>query len=413
MRIAFLSPASGLGGAERVLLNVLWSLRSMASDRALYLLAPEPGPLTDQASELGVEIQLVPMSTALKQSGESHMRGGRWHDWWTLARRSVSVLPSVGDHVSRLRSALNRIRPTVILSNGIKSHLAVAAIAATAPVIWHVHDFLSSRPLTHRLLRIAGRRAVGAIAVSDAVGQDVRPIVRTHPVVVVPNAIDVAEFSPDGPTADLDTLARMPPGDRSMLRVGLVATYALWKGHDVFLKAAAALTANRPDLPLRFYIVGGPIYQTKSQHSEADLRRRISELGLTSAAGLVPFQSNLGSVYRALDIVVHASTLPEPFGLTVAEAMACGRATIVSKAGGAAELFRDGIDAVGVAPNNPDILAGAIKRLGDDSHLRRLLGHSARAAAVSRFDRVRLGPQVLRAIDSILEHRAGSPSLYR
>lgn len=413
MKIAFVSPASGMGGAERVLLNVLWSLRSTVPDHALYLLAPERGPLTDQAARLGVEIRLVPMSPSLSQSGESHLHGGRWQDWWKLARRSVGILPLLSDHVRRLQSALRRIRPTAILSNGIKAHLAVAATSTTAPVIWHVHDLLSSRPLTHRLLRFASRRVAGAIAVSDAVGQDLRTIVRRRPVVVVPNAIDVAELSPDGPTADLDTLAQMPPVDRATLRVGLVATYALWKGHDVFLKAAAALAARRPDASVRFYIVGGPIYQTKSQHSEAGLRRRILELGLTSMVGLIPFQSNAASVYRALDIVVHASTQPEPFGLTIAEAMACGRAVIVSKAGGAAELFTDGVDAVGIAPSNPDVLAGAIMRLGDDPQLRLQLGQSAREAAVSRFDRVQLGPRILRAIESILKQPANSPDLCR
>ena len=53
---------------------------------------------------------------------------------------------------------------------------------------------------------------------------------------------------------------------------------------------------------------------------------------------------------RALDIVVHASTEPEPFGLTIAEGMASGRAVIVSAAGGAAEIVQDGVDALTCAP---------------------------------------------------------------
>jgi glycosyltransferase involved in cell wall biosynthesis len=43
-------------------------------------------------------------------------------------------------------------------------------------------------------------------------------------------------------------------------------------------------------------------------------------------------------VYRSLDIVVHASTKPEPFGRTIAEAMACGRAVLLSRESGVAEL---------------------------------------------------------------------------
>ena len=49
---------------------------------------------------------------------------------------------------------------------------------------------------------------------------------------------------------------------------------------------------------------------------------------------------------RALDVVVHASTQPEPFGLVIAEAMACGRAVVVSSGGGAAEIVTPGEDAL-------------------------------------------------------------------
>ena len=41
--------------------------------------------------------------------------------------------------------------------------------------------------------------------------------------------------------------------------VGLVATFAVWKGHEVFLDAVARIPA---DAPARFYVVGGPIYRT-------------------------------------------------------------------------------------------------------------------------------------------------------
>ena len=48
---------------------------------------------------------------------------------------------------------------------------------------------------------------------------------------------------------------------------------------------------------------------------------------------LVPFQQRLAAgVPCGTDIVVHASTKPEPFGRTIVEAMACGRAAIVANA---------------------------------------------------------------------------------
>lgn len=66
---------------------------------------------------------------------------------------------------------------------------------------------------------------------------------------------------------------------------------------------------------------------------------------------------------RALDIVVHASTQPEPFGLVIAEAMACGRAVIASQAGGAAEIIDPGENALGLPPGDAAVLAERIVQL--------------------------------------------------
>src|SRR5262249_33454712 len=142
--------------------------------------------------------------------------------------------------------------------------------------------------------------------------------------------------------------------------------------------------------PIRFYVIGGPIYQTRgSQLTEQQLRVWAS--GLHNQVGFIGFQTDTAPVYRALDIVVHASTRPEPFGLTVAEAMACGRATIVANAGGAAELFHHDDDAIGVPPGDVGALAQALDALVRDANLRESLGAAARRTAVARFDRRRLG----------------------
>ena len=89
---------------------------------------------------------------------------------------------------------------------------------------------------------------------------------------------------------------------------------------------------------------------------------------------------------RALDVVVHASTQPEPFGLVIAEGQAAARAVIVSAAGGAEELVTDGVDALTHAPGDAGGLARAIERLANDRALRTRLGLAARQSAVRRFD---------------------------
>jgi glycosyltransferase involved in cell wall biosynthesis len=161
----------------------------------------------------------------------------------------------------------------------------------------------------------------------------------------------------------------------------------------VFLEAAARVPKS---LPLRFYVVGGPIYRSfGSQRTLEELRARASGLGLTESGrlGFVEHQSEPANVYRALDVAVHASTQPEPFGRVIVEAMACARAVVVAKAGGAAELFEDGVDALASPPGDPDELAATLVRLAADPILRQSLGEAGRRTAVARFDRSRLADQ--------------------
>ena len=90
----------------------------------------------------------------------------------------------------------------------------------------------------------------------------------------------------------------------------------------------------------------------------------------------------------SLDVIVHASVEPEPFGLVIAEAMACGRPVIVSRAGGAAEIAQAG--AVFHTPGNAGELAERMTQLVNEPTLRGALSKAGRAAAEQLFSRRRL-----------------------
>jgi glycosyltransferase involved in cell wall biosynthesis len=168
-----------------------------------------------------------------------------------------------------------------------------------------------------------------------------------------------------------------------------MATFGRWKGHEPFLRAVQRLGRS---VPIRAYIVGAPLYDTAgSQYTLDELRRLATDLGVSDRVGFTGFIERPAGALRALDVVVHASTQPEPFGLVIAEAMACRRAVIVSAAGGAAELVRDGINALTHPPGDIERLAEAIERCAESEDLRQQLGQQARRAALARFDPVPFG----------------------
>lgn len=402
MRVLFLNPIGQIGGAERVLLTALAGLKREVPRATLRVVQLAEGPLAGAVAEAGGEAEILPLPASWAAWGDSEgLTGPRS---WLRLTRAVVRAPRLATFLARLRRTVTAFRPDLVHSNGIKTHLLSRfAVPARLPVLWHAHDLYGQRRWAGWLLRRARSRAAGVVAVSRAVAEDVRRVLPGVRVAVVPNAVDTARFCP-GPAdgTDLDRRAGLPPAPPGTVRVGLIATYARWKGHLVVLDAAARLAAEAPSLPVRWYLIGGPIYQTGAQFTEAELRGAIRARGLETHVGLVPFTPDPVPVYRGLDVVVHASTRPEPFGLTVAEAMACGRAVVVSAAGGVTELFVEEVEALAVPPGDAAALARVVRRLVEDSRLRSRLGEAARGAAVARLDASGYGRRLLAAYRRLL-----------
>lgn len=384
--IVFHTPVGAIGGAERALLDLAGSFRELPPPRPrVEVLVGRDGPIVGALAAIDVPVEVLALPPALASAGEASGVVG-------LVRAGVGVAA----YGRRLAAAVRARRAEVVHSNGMKSHvLAALAVGGRFPVVWHVRDFPGLRRWAPRLLRMLARRTRGAVAISNAVARDLLDAGLDR-VQVVHDGVDVERFSPrDGDGAALDRIAGAEPAPPGTVRVGLVATYAPWKGHRAFVDAAARIDRR---LPLRFYVVGGPIYETPgSQVQEADLRAWIAGAGLGGRVLLVPFQPDAAPVYAALDVVVHASTAPEPFGLTVAEAMASGRAVIASSNAGVTELLAPGDDVVVVPPASPPALAAAIEALARDPARRATLAARARTTAVARLDRRRLASEMLGA----------------
>jgi glycosyltransferase involved in cell wall biosynthesis len=390
MRIVFFNPIGEIGGAERVLLLLLAELGKIDPSLERCLILGGDGPLRSEAERLGVPTEVVSMPKSLAAFGDSDIsggQGGKLRIVRTLLRAMVAI-PATIAYLVRLRRLLRRHAPDILHSNGIKSHLAAAlARPRRTQVIWHIHDFLGDRTLVRRLMRLVAGRASVAVANSEAVRVDAADILAPLEVRTIHNGVDLQRFSPGpGEPEALDRLAGLNLVNEEPIRVGLVATYARWKGHETFLAAAAEAVRRSPQRPLYFYLVGGPIYQTLgSQYSLDELRAVVGKHGLQERVGFVPFQPDTTAVYRALDVVVHASTRREPFGLTIVEAMACGRAVIAAAGGGAAEIAEPGVNALTFAPGNVSDLASAMTSLARDPAERERLGQGGRRTSVERF----------------------------
>jgi glycosyltransferase involved in cell wall biosynthesis len=398
MKLLYLNASSQLGGAERNLIDTICAVQNRdPSIEITVLITAADGPIVAELNLLGVEIVLLELPSKIAQLGDSGLKGEKNSLVSNLKfARNLSLLGEFIGYWRQLKRSISQIDPDVIHSNGMKTHLLAASLGISTPIVWHLHDFIGSRTLIKQLLKLFVSRVSVAIAISQSIADDWQAIFPSLQIELIYNAIDIDRYKPQSNIRA-----------SQHLNIGLVATYALWKGHDIFIQAIGHLAKQRPELQstVKFYIIGGAIYETaRSQYSRSQLQQLAKDLNVEDWLVFIDFQQDIVSGYNMLDIVVHASTQPEPFGRTIVEAMACEKAVIVAQAGGAAELFTHQKDAIGVLPGDSTALSAAIVELIDNPSHRIALGIAGRITVIDRFNRDRLGARIItvyRQIDNL------------
>ncbi len=360
--ILHISTGAELGGAERVLLDLV---RSLDRERfRVHVLVPRRGRLTEALEEVGISPLVV------EYWGRGH-RLGRYSSWREYAS-ALRSLPHVGRTLIELARFVNERPIALIHAHGIKAQMFSAALApfVHAHLIWHVHDFLRHRRFW-RFFHALSRTIPEVVLVpSRAVACEFSD----HPnVLVIPNGVDLREFSP----------ASKRTGERQ--RVGMIGAFAPWKGQRVFLQAAEQVSRTMPEV--EFLIVGDELYDTTGhQGFRKELEREVAERGLSSRVRFTGFRVDVAATLRELDVVVHCSLEPEPFGRILIEAMACGLPVIASRGGATEEIVREGETGLLVPPGEASPLAEAMVALLRDPTRRARLGRAARTWVERAFD---------------------------
>ncbi len=384
LRVLFLNPEANLGGAERCLEDLaIEFVSNKRHEITPCVLTLSAGILVDRLRKAGVETEFFPLPPFWAALGENGHRGLWQHPLFFITQ--VVVLFR---WTQRLREKVSTMAPDVIHSNGIKTHLlwGLCSLRSTLsngngeiPTIWHIHDFLTSRRFSRALLRWFSRKAFVSVANSSATLEKAHSVLRCS-LLRIYNGVSVAT-----------TVSKKKAVEHATCRIGLVATYARWKGHDLFFEAIAQLKRQKKTKGLKFFVVGGPIYRSAgSQWTEEELKKQLQHLDIESLVTLVPFTASLDKVYDALDVVVNASVEPEPFGRTIAEAMIRGKSVILPAHGGVTEIARHEIEGLHFIPADAYALADAIDCLGNNAPLRRKMGALAKERAERCFSTTEL-----------------------
>ena len=253
-------------------------------------------------------------------------------------------------------------------------HLAAMAVrlAARGRLVLTRHALFPLRRINKPILKSAGR----VIAVSQAVAESLRRngVIDTSKIAVVHNGIDTDRFDQ----------AVERSGDVPML-VGTVGHLAPIKGHDVFVRAAALISARHRDV---HFVVIGEDKSPELAHRKS-LESLIAELGLSSIVSMQGWRDDMPAVLSSLMLFVSAAR-SEPFGLAIVEAMAAGLPIVAAASEGALEIIEDGVTGKLVPVGDHEALAQAINDLLDDPVERSRLGRNAQLAARQRYSLERM-----------------------
>jgi glycosyltransferase involved in cell wall biosynthesis len=174
---------------------------------------------------------------------------------------------------------------------------------------------------------------------------------------VVHNGVDAAAFDSVSQDDARALRTQLAPGAAYVLAV--FGRLHAWKGQQVALDALAQLPAD-----CHLWVVGAPLF---GEHAfEASLRAQAERLGIASRVRFLGFRDDVAPLMRAADVIVHASTFPEPFGRVVVEGMLARKPVVATAAGGVPEIIADGTTGVLVPPGDAAALAHAVATLRAD-----------------------------------------------
>jgi glycosyltransferase involved in cell wall biosynthesis len=307
---------------------------------------------------------------------------GRLRDELTAAGAPVHMLGEV-----RVRHPLSVLRARRRLSrllderaaDVVVCHMAWAqaifgpvACASGVPLVFWAHNATDARHWLDRWARLTPPDlAICNSNFTAATMLRLYPRVATQVVYcpVSPPALNASVNARAEVRAELNT-----PVDATV--IVQVSRMEQWKGQRLHLETLGKL---RDRSGWVCWMVGAA-QRPQEVGYERELHTVAKQHGIEGRVRFAGQRSDVSRILSAADIYCQPNTSPEPFGLTLIEALQAGLPVITSAMGGATEVVNDSCGIL-VPPGGVADLALALRLLVNDAQLRRRMGESGPARA--------------------------------
>ena len=313
-RVLIVNQTGQMGGSEFGLLDLA---QHLGSARCAVLLFSD-GPLRRRLEAAGLEVVLLNAPGAVMKVTKQG-----------ASMRMLMATPATACLISRLTFAS---RPyDLLVANSQKAAIATMIVGKVLgkPIVWWLHDILSAehfgsvqRRLVIELSNLTTKRVIAiSRTVRDAYVASGGDPDRVHTVlngIHRPERLGITRPSGNESTRSRDFQLR---GHRLLWQI------CPWKGQHVLIDALARLPA------VNAVFVGEALF---GEHEyKAALVQRAQQIGVADRCHWLGNREDVPALMRAVDVVVHASIAPEPFGRVIAEGMITGRPILASRSGSA------------------------------------------------------------------------------
>lgn len=305
-KVLYISPNGYLGGAERFVLTAA-KAHAAGNKIAASILFFSGGEAYEEAKMAGLECYI------LKQSF-------RFRYPWKLFSALMEI-----------RTIVKKIDPDILQLTMPYSHisLSLATFGLNIKKVWFQHG-----PVGGWIDRLANLFPVDVILYNSL---DVQTRHRqTWPCANVKNQELIINYGIN-PSFTKHTLFQSSP-----LALGTAGRICYWKGFHLLLMALGELKQEASLKPFKLQIAGSVKMQIDQQYKNK-LLELTKTYNLISEVEFLEHKNNMEEFYHNIDIFIHTSVIPEPFGLVVAEAMINGCLVVASDTGGVRDLIENEI----------------------------------------------------------------------
>ena len=368
MKILFLDQSGKLGGAELCLADIA---QQFSKTSLVGVFGEGPFPAYLRRRHISVNVL---SDQALQVQKNSGLLAGV---------KSLNRLVPLVATVAQLAKQYD-----VIYANTQKALVvgALASLISRRPLVYHLHDIVSSDHfslINRRIIVALASRAALVIANSQASrAAYVQAGGKAERVHIVYNGFSLETYTcctTQRESLRHELVSGMTAERISPFIVGHFSRLSPWKGQHVLIEALQYCAEN-----VIAVLVGDALFGEQDYVSQ--LHQKIKRLNLEHRVKFLGFRSDIPQLMAACDLVTHTSTAPEPFGRVIVEAMLCGTPAVAAAAGGAVELIDHGQTGWLTPPGDAQKLADVINTCQRDPSRSQTLAQMAQAEAFQRFD---------------------------